>query len=675
MQQSIAFKVFKNFDIFGQNIQLNFNGDDSYQTATGGIISITIIAVIAFFFQQNIVDFLNKNYVNLDVQTLFDANPDDIIFNDDNYMFALAIEQNNFNTNPYFNITLKQRIYTRLNNGTIIKQDSFIDLIPCTIDRFQNIFNNQNFTDQFISLGLSEWLCPHYNYSIRLSGGYTSQIFEFTKITVSECSNYTDNNQILTWKPKCASSFDRDNHLNNDRSFRLKMYMTNTIINPLQPKNISQVFLDDELFFSFLLLTGTETDVFYQKYNVTTNQNIFPYIEDNQEQLFNIKQQGDFRVNNVQNSGSSYSALYMRRSPYTYKVKRDFQDLADLLSYLGGFANIVVMIFGFFISFYNKSQFMIELANQVYDFPIKNVSNIELQQRKEIKKTIARAKSRTIIQKPNTQYSQLQSPKYNQNQQLIINDTTKQDEQCITKQGEQQTFQQEQEKIIQQLGITDRKSYLTQQIEKILNRSCPIFFNCKYILYQLFCQRFFYDRNSILLQKAIKNINQDLDLCVIIDKVKEINLLKELLLTEDQLVLFDFAPKEVINLEVEKKLTSRNLARNTIRNFNQIQNTLNSLEEQNKSNQSINTYYKLFKAYDRMHQSLQQNDKINEKLIGKLGQEVRDIFEVSQFIQWENDRKINSEPLDDEFQCDSVNSDPPCITSLDQLKVNLKINS
>ncbi|CAK76107.1 unnamed protein product (macronuclear) [Paramecium tetraurelia] len=675
MQQSIAFKVFKNFDIFGQNIQLNFNGDDSYQTATGGIFSITIIAVIAFFFQQNIVDFLSKNYVNLDVQTLFDANPDDILFNDDNYMFALAIEQSKFNTNPYFNITLKQRIYTRLNNGTTIKQDSFIDLIPCTIDRFQNIFNNQNFTDQFISLGLSEWLCPQYNYSIRLSGGYTSQLFQFTKVTVSECSNNTDNNEILTWKPKCASSSERDAHLNNDRSFRIKMYMTNTIINPLQPKNISQVFLDDELFFSFILQTGTETDVFYQKYNVTTNQNIFPYIEDNQEQLFNIKQQGDFRVNNVQNSGSSYSAIYMRRSPYTYQVKRDFQDLADLLSYLGGFANIVVMIFGFFISFYNKSQFMIELANQVYDFPIKNINNIDTQQRKEIKKTIARAKSRTIILKPNTQNSQLQSPKYNQNQQFINNDTPKQDDQCVTKQDEQHTFQQEQEKIIQQLGITNRKSYLTQQIEKILNRSRPIFFNCRYILYQLFCQRFFYDRNSILLQKAIKNINQDLDLCVIIDKVKEINLLKELLLTEDQLVLFDFAPKEVINLEEDKKQTTRSLARNTLRNFHQISSILNTKDEQNKSNQSINTYYKLFQAYDRMHQALQQNDKINEKLIGKLGQEVRDIFEVSQFIQWENNRKMNSEPLDDEFQCDSVNSDPPCITSLDQFKVNFKLNS
>ncbi|CAD8126731.1 unnamed protein product [Paramecium sonneborni] len=682
MQQSIAFKVLKNFDIFGQNIQLNFNGDDSYQTAIGGIFSITIIAVIAFFFQQNIIDFISKNQINLNVQTLFDANPDEIIFNDNNYMFALAIEQNEFNTNPYFNITLKQRIYTRLTNGTLIKQDSFIDLIPCSLDRFQNIFNNQNFTDQFISLRLSEWLCPQYNYSIRLSGGYTSQVFQFTKITVSECSNQTENNQILTWKPQCASTKDRDNHLNNDRSFRLKMYMTNTIINPLQPKNISQVFLDDELFFSFLLLTGTETDVFYQKYNITTNQNIFPYIEDNQEQLYNIKQQGDFRVSNVQNSGSSYSAIYMRRSPYTYQLKRDFQDLADLLSYLGGFANIVVMIFGFFITFYNKSQFMIELANQVYDFPVQNSNNIDCQQRKEIKKTIARAKSRTIIQKPNQQHSQLQSPKYNQNQQLIVNQTTKQDEQLITKQDEQlitkqneyKTFQQEQEKIIQQLGLTDRKSYLTQQIQKILNRSLPIFFNCKYILYQLFCQRFFYDRNSILLQKAIKNINQDLDLCVIIDKVKEINLLKELLLTDDQLVLFDFAPKEVINLEVDQKITIKNLARNTLRNFNQISNTLNSKEEQNKPSSTINTYYKLFKAYDRIHQSLQQNDKINEKLIGKLGQEVRDIFEVSQFIQWENHRNINSEPLDEEFQCDSVNSDPPCITSLEQFKINLKLN-
>lgn len=45
---------------------------------------------------------------------------------------------------------------------------------------------------------------------------------------------------------------------------------------------------------------------------------------------------------------------------------------------------------------------MIELANHVYDFPKKNNANMaELQDRKEIKKTIAkaRAKSKTITVK------------------------------------------------------------------------------------------------------------------------------------------------------------------------------------------------------------------------------------------------------------------------------------
>lgn len=40
---------------------------------------------------------------------------------------------------------------------------------------------------------------------------------------------------------------------------------------------------------------------------------------------------------------------------------------------------------------------MIELANHVYDFPMKNASVAESQERKEIKKTIAKAKSRTIV--------------------------------------------------------------------------------------------------------------------------------------------------------------------------------------------------------------------------------------------------------------------------------------
>ncbi|CAD8072309.1 unnamed protein product [Paramecium primaurelia] len=608
MKKSQGF--FKNLDIFGQNIQLNFNGENQYQTAVGGLFSIAIIAVIGFFFQQNIVNFLNRNEINLNTQTIFDSNPDRIELNDNNYMFAIAIEQPQFNTFPFFNITLKQRIYTRSSNGTIYKNDTFIDLIPCTQDRFQNIFKDQNFTPQFTSLKLQEWLCPQYNYSIILSGGYTSDLFEFVKIAVSDCSNDTASNTILSWKPKCSSSQNRDLYLQQERSFRIKMYMTNNVINPLQVQNMSQVFLDDESFFSFLIQTGTETDVFYQKYNITTDDNVFPYLKEIQENVYNVKKAGDFKTSTVQNNGQQYSAIYMRRSPYTFVIKRDFQDIADLLSYLGGFANIVALIFGILIKSYNKSRFMIDLANQIYDFPIKNDTPEENQKRKEIKKTIARAKSRTIIIKPQDQdqQSQLQSPKYTQNQQLILNDTIKKEEQFISKQDEiypaksefiithrqeeQRLFQQEQEQIIKQLGINDRKGYLTQQIQKILNRSKPILFNYKYILSKIFCTKFFYDRNCILLQKAIQKINKDLDLCVIIDKVKEINLLKELLLTQDQLILFDFAPKQTINLLEEQQNMTRSLVRRTL---DSLRSNSTQVESFNQDD-SLNAYYKLFQV-------------------------------------------------------------------------------
>ncbi|CAD8210201.1 unnamed protein product [Paramecium pentaurelia] len=1034
MKKSTEF--FKNLDIFGQNIQLNFNGQNQYQTATGGFFSLAIIAVIAFFFQQNIIDFLNRVEIHLNTQTIFDFNPDSIQFNEDNYMFALAVDQPNFIGRPFFNITIKQRIYTRSPNGTLNKDDRFIDLIPCTKDRFQKIFKNQDFSSQFSQLKLEEWLCPELNYSIKLGGSFTSEVFEFVKITVSECSNNSNSNSILSWKPECASTQARDRYLQQERSFRIRMYMTNNVINPLQVQNVSQTFFDDESYFSFLLSTGTEADVFYQKYNITTDDNIIPLLKKVDEEVINVKRAGDFKTKIVQNNDQQFSAIYLRRSPYTYIIRRELQDIADLLSYLGGFANIVAIIFGVIIKTYNKSRFMIELANHVYDFPMKNASVAESQERKEIKKTIAKAKSRTIVVQHQHQDQDLQSPiqsnKHSQNQlllydtkqqeqyniskqdeiyqknnnysnrnkkklqnnqefkiggtlnkddrfidlipctkdrfqkifknqdfssqfsqlkleewlcpelnysiklggsftsevfefvkitvsecsnnsnsnsilswkpecastqardrylqqersfrirmymtnnvinplqvqnvsqtffddesyfsfllstgteadvfyqkynittddniipllkkvdeevinvkragdfktkivqnndqqfsaiylrrspytyiirrelqdiadllsylggfanivaiifgviiktynksrfmielanhvydfpmknasvaesqerkeikktiakaksrtivvqhqhqdqdlqspiqsnkhsqnQLLLYDTKQQEQYNISKQDEiyqvkselqitnrqeeQQLFQQEQEKIIKQLGIQDRKSYFTQQIQKILNRSKPLLFNCKYILSKFFCSKLFYDRNSILLRKAIKKINKDLDICVILDTVKEINLIKELLLTQDQLILFDFAPKQVINLqEEEQKSMTRSLVR---RSLESMRTNSNSQESQ-QQNETIFAYYKLFQAYDHIHQSLQQNNKINEKLIEKLGQEVKDIFEVSHFIQWDN-KSIKC--LKDDVQSDSVNSDPLCINNIEQIKINMNINT
>lgn len=46
----------------------------------------------------------------------------------------------------------------------------------------------------------------------------------------------------------------------------------------------------------------------------------------------------------------------MRRSPFTFEAKRRFLKADELLSYLGGFVNIVVVVLGMAVAFYNKQQ-------------------------------------------------------------------------------------------------------------------------------------------------------------------------------------------------------------------------------------------------------------------------------------------------------------------------------
>lgn len=70
---------------------------------------------------------------------------------------------------------------------------------------------------------------------------------------------------------------------------------------------------------------------------------------------------------------SIYATIYLRRSPFTEIIDRNYEKLGDLLSYLGGFMQIFKVIFGFFIAFYNRTSMLIELANRLYDF--KEVTN------------------------------------------------------------------------------------------------------------------------------------------------------------------------------------------------------------------------------------------------------------------------------------------------------------
>jgi hypothetical protein len=102
--------VLRSFDFFGSKIPLNINKQDSYTTSIGGIASLCIVALMTAFFQSNVWEVYYKSNINTDVSTLYSTEPDLMIFNQTNAVFAVSIRQSNsFSENPLMNITMEQR--------------------------------------------------------------------------------------------------------------------------------------------------------------------------------------------------------------------------------------------------------------------------------------------------------------------------------------------------------------------------------------------------------------------------------------------------------------------------------------------------------------------------------------------------------------------------------------
>lgn len=59
-------------------------------------------------------------------------------------------------------------------------------LQPCSLSQFSN--HGQSIIDSYTRANLSQWLCPVPNQTISLQGKYTSNIFKYIKISVSQCT-------------------------------------------------------------------------------------------------------------------------------------------------------------------------------------------------------------------------------------------------------------------------------------------------------------------------------------------------------------------------------------------------------------------------------------------------------------------------------------------------------
>ncbi|CAD8100411.1 unnamed protein product [Paramecium primaurelia] len=574
-------KSLEKIDIFGQTITLNMNKNAYYTTSFGGCSSILIICLLSIIFFSNISDFFSRANVFYDSQITFSNDPHFMEMNDQNAMFALSIDQANFTTNPFFNISVEQRIYTRSLDGSLNKSTIQIPLQPCTLDRFNNVVKEQginiDFNDEFNYLSMNKWLCPALNYTLQLEGTYSSEIFKFIKIVVTGCKNNTNSSY---WNPQCADEQQKTNYLKSEGQFKLQVFQINSMINPQQAQNYKTMYLDSDMYFSFVPQKLVRlANVYYRQYIVNNDESLLPYQDIKTEEMI-IRKAEDFRdlTELGRDTDTIFATLYLRRSPFTEIINRNYQKVGDLLSYLGGFMQILKVIFGFFIAFYNRTSMLIELSNKLYDF--KEVTN------------------RSFLRKD-----------------------------AISQKTDQRgSIPDELSNKLQNLQNSDlNKGDWRQFINKLMERTSPIRLNVKILINQMSCGYFFNNNNSEFFTKAMLKINSELDLHNILHQLQEITKLKTVLLQKPQIILFNFTPKPIITLGQDHTVPTRLELADDINKQSYIKSNLDQLNE--------DLFTSLQEAYKTVSEEMEDSPNvnpcqktINSKLTKQIDQELGKIL-------------------------------------------------
>ncbi|KRX01659.1 hypothetical protein PPERSA_03743 [Pseudocohnilembus persalinus] len=206
---------------------------------------------------------------------------------------------------------------------------------------------------------------------------------------------------------------------------------------------------------------------------------------------------------------------------------------------------------------------------------------------------------------------------------------------------------EEKKKLYEGLGFKSKKEFLDNQFGQLQEKNkSKVNLTVKYFLNKIFCDKFFQNEEVEMIKEARKRVRQDLDIQLVLECIKEIQKIKDIQYDSDQQVLFNFFPKPTLKVEKyyneEKFKQKKQLERKKFEQY--MKRTTNFSSQNKKKFDDMEKYYSLYRTYLKLTKS-KKNNKLNQKLIQQLGKKIREIFETSNLIDFEENELDFGTPL------------------------------
>ncbi|CAD8192797.1 unnamed protein product [Paramecium octaurelia] len=614
---SLFLRTIRKMDIFGQPINLNLDLRSKYQTFLGGLVSMFIVFLLIGYSVNEIIGYTIQRGIQITQevvfsiyrggQTKFNYDPDVLVLNNQNFIFAIRVEQDSFYQSPQFDIQVRQH-----QNSNEVS----LELQQCTFQQFVSVLNSSQVLDFLEANQVNTWLCPKSEFSIELEGTAFSSIFSSLVIEISECKSRS------SWGSECQSRTQKD-------SYKVQMITKNTFINPFNNEFVAEDYLDNSMSLYFQPGDLQRIDYQFHKHITKDYQGQIKIEGLLDEQEWSIFSTNSFKQIYEGKNTAVWSRIVFTRSNFSTSYNREYQTVTDLLSKIGGLSQSVISIVGSTILFgYIQPEHDQGTKGSGLVDPLQYSVQLHQESSQPLKKKRKTQDKTDAIKQPEED-SMEDDPQFKERVMRVV---------------------EEQKQIMDKYQFKSRKHFLLATFQQTILMKKSIQLSLKYFFYKLFCQKSDpkEDPHLFVLQKALTSVRQELDVFSILNRIHQLEKLKKILLDRDQLILFNYSPKPVIAVYEKDKETDflhyskqQSLKQMTlIEVAEDIKKRLKTtfLSKEHLSIENVFNSYKAIASKNR--KSNRYYYKINRKLKQFLGDQVKAIIKASKILKFPEDDHI-----------------------------------
>jgi hypothetical protein len=519
-------------DIYGSRPTFKIGRLETFKTKFGSMLTILSVLCILSAFIYFSLDIFTSDNPKIVLSITNVGYPQKYHMSNDNFGFVFGLQDVN-TYNQYIDETIYtakafQKTATRVQVGNTSEFQwdvTLLELVRCSIDKFPD-----EFKDLYKFSPLNDMYCLKNN-SFYIDGTFLNDHYSFLYIELSECRNSTENiNNPCKPKSeidaKLTGSFFAFSH--TDITIDPRNYTTpNQNYNGDTYTTISNKYFKE--MHHYVKQIQIETDRGF----LLSDIHEITFLKDDY-----IKEMTDYRIAN------NFLSYTLKLSTVVETYSRSYKKVQNVAAEVGGVVELISILCAVLAFFYNKAKLNELIINELY-----YVSN---------DRTVKQNKS-TI---DNPVYETKKNPNLVLNSRLSSNHPFRGDSKATVVTYFRPTVPRP-EDINSSYNSTDMVTYTPTIRLTFVQSFCYFFASC--------C--FKKTRTTKILEKGQKEIERQMDVLNILKKMGEVERLKDIVLSEQQLRIFNLPYKNKLSLEESKEKEMSREEINNAWNFVKMNNS------------------------------------------------------------------------------------------------------